>query len=153
MKRIIAITMTLLMIAALLAACDKNVDLSGLLNDINSKYSLSDGIKKLETEDELDRYYNISKDDIKQFAGERASSSTDYTEIVIVEAKDSGSVSKIETQLNSRLDSQRSTAKSYTPEAVELLNSCSVKTNGNYVYLVINENADGINKMIEDALK
>ncbi|MBQ9515216.1 MAG: DUF4358 domain-containing protein, partial [Ruminococcus sp.] len=60
---------------------------------------------------------------------------------------------KIVTQLNSRLDAQRSTAKSYTPEAVAVLESCSVKTNGNFIYLVISDKADGIVKLVEDAFK
>lgn len=170
MKRIIALLLAVLMMAAVFAACGsddkkdsgsdsgksetaKSVDLPALLDKINSEFSLSSDLKKLESADQLDRYYMISEDDIKQFAGERASSSTDFTEVVIVEANDSSAVDKIVTQLNSRLDAQRSTARSYTPEAVDLLESCGVKTNGNFVYLVINEEADGINKMIEDAIK
>lgn len=169
MKRILALTMAVLMMAAVLVACGgskdggksdssaKSVDLPAVLADINSKFDISestvDGLKKLETNDELDRYYMIAAGDIKQFAAERSSSSTDFTEIVIVEANDSAAVDKIVTQMNSRLDAQRNTAKSYTPEAVEMLEKCSVKTNGNFVYLVINEKSEDIVKAIEDAIK
>ncbi|MBQ7217997.1 MAG: DUF4358 domain-containing protein [Ruminococcus sp.] len=169
MKRILAFTLAVLMMAAVLVACGgsndkksddasaKSVDLNKVLGDINSQYDISestvDGLKKLETNAELDRYYMIAESDIKQFAAERSSSSTDFTEIVLVEANDSAAVDKIVTQLNSRLDAQRSTAKSYTPEAVAVLESCSVKTNGNFIYLVISDKADGIVKLVEDALK
>lgn len=169
MKRIIALTMAILMIAAVFAACGdskedtkttddtKSVDLNAVLDDINTQFDITEssvqGLKKLETTDELDRYYMIPADSIKQFAAERSSSSTDFTEIIMVEASGSDKIENIVTQLNSRLDAQRSTAKSYTPEAVEMLDGCSVKTNGNFVYLVINDKQDEIVKVIEDALK
>lgn len=169
MKRIIALTLAVLMIAALFAACGgdkkeegnsndaKSVDLTAVMNDINSQFDISEstvqGLKKLETTDELDRYYMIAAEDIKQFAAERSSSSTDYTEVVLVEAVGADAVNKIVTQLNSRLDAQRSTARSYTPEAVDMLEGCSVKTNGNFVYLIINDKQDEIVKVVEDALK
>ncbi len=168
MKRILALSLAVLMIAAVFVACGgskddkksdsaKSVDLTSVLNDINSQYDINDssvdGLKKLETTDELDRYYMISADDIKQFAAERSSSSKDFTEVVLVEANDADAVNKIVTQLNSRLDAQRSTARSYTPEAVSILEASEVKTNGNFVYLVINEKQSDINSLIENALK
>ena len=134
----------------------KSVKLTDVLNDINSKFDISDstvqGLKKLETNDELDRYYMIAADDIKQFAAERSSSANDFTEIVLIEATGSDAVNKIVTQLNSRLDAQRNTAKSYTPEASAMLEKSEVKTKGNFVYLVINEKYDDIVKTIEEAL-
>lgn len=168
MKRIIALSLAVIMMAAMFVACGgskdekksddaKSVELSSVLSDINSQFDISDstvqGLKKLETTDELDRYYMIAADDIKQFAAERSSSSTDFTEIVLVEANDSDAVNKIVTQLNSRLDAQRSTARSYTPEAVDMLEKCSVKTSGNFIYLVINEKQDEIVSLIEKAIK
>ncbi len=168
MKRVIALCLAVLMMAAMFAACGdnndgkksdsaKSVDLNSVLNDINSQFGISEssvqGLKKLESTDELDRYYMISADDIKQFAAERSSSSTDFTEIVLVEATGSDAVNKIVTQLNSRLDAQRSTARSYTPEAVEMLESCEVKTNGNFVYLVINDKQSEIVSLIENTIK
>lgn len=154
------------MMAALFVACGdkddaksdggKSVDLNSLLSDINSQFDINDnsvqGLKKLETSAELDRYYMISADDIKQFAAERSSSSTDFTEIVLVEANDADAVQKIVTQLNSRLDAQRSTARSYTPEAVDMLEKCAVKTKGNFVYLVINDKQDEIVSLIEKTI-
>ena len=168
MKKIIALSLAVLMLAALFVGCggekkdDANsndassVKLSAVLDDINSKYNISDstvqGLKRIETTDELDRYYMIAADDIKQFAAERSSSADDFTEIVLVEATGSDAANKIVTQLNSRLDAQRSTARSYTAEAVEMLEKCEVKTKGNFVYMVINEKSDEINKTIEEAI-
>ena len=164
MKKLTALALAILMLASLLAACgsdsdskkESSVDLKGLLSDINTEFDISEttvqGLKILESTDELDRYYMISGDDIKQFAAERTSSSTDFTEIVIVEANGSEEVDKIVKQLNSRLDAQRNTAKSYNPDSVEVLEKCEVKTSGNFVYMVINDKCDEINQMIEDKI-
>ncbi len=169
MKRILALTLAILMISALFVACGgdggkddkksesaKSVDLKAVMNDINSQYGISEstvqGLKILETPEELDRYYMIASADIKQFAAERSSSATDFTEIVLVEANDAAAVEKIVTQMNSRLDAQRNTAKSYTPEAVEMLEKCAVKTKGNFIYLVINEKSEEIVGVIEAAI-
>ena len=70
-----------------------------------------------------------------------------------MEANDEDALTKIVNQMSSRLDAQLSTARSYNPESVALLENCKVKTIGNYIYLVISEKQEEIEAMIEEALE
>lgn len=170
MKRMVALCLAALMLTALLAACGdngkqdetdaakvKSVSLTELLSTINAEMGISEstieGLNIITTESELFRKYGVHEKLIKQFAAERTSSKNDYMELVMIEAIDEDAVTQIVNQLNSRLDAQRNTAKSYNPEAVELLENCKITTNGNFIYLVISEKQKEIEKMIEEALQ
>lgn len=169
MKRLLAFCMALLMLAAVFAACsdnsrqddpteaEKDVSLQELLSAINTDMGISDktveGLKIIKTTDDLDRIYGISAEQIRQFGAERTSSKNDYLELLMVEANGEEAVTQIVNGLNSRLDAQRNTAKSYNPEAVEVLENCKVTTNGSFIYLVISKDQEKIEKMIEEALE
>lgn len=170
MKRILAICIAILMMLTMLSACGekaepdsesqqeiKTVSLPELLENINTKFDISaesvQGLEIISTNDDLYRKYMISEEDIKQFGAERSSSKTDYMELVLVEANDEDALTKIVNQMSSRLDAQLSTARSYNPESVALLENCKVKTIGNYIYLVISEKQEEIEAMIEEALE
>ena len=161
MKRIIAFVTAVLILVSVLSACgvdnkQKSVSLEKLLDDINAEMGISEstieGLNIIKTEQDLKDNYNITSDQITQFAAERTSSKKDYMELVMVEAKDDESLKKIVDQMNSRLDAQLSTAKSYNPEAVDVLESCKVTTKGNYIYLVISKKQEEIENIIEKAL-
>ena len=144
------------MIVGLLTACGgeetKSVVLSDLLSEINTQYSISN-MKVLEKASDMNRYYRIAEEDIKQFAAEMSTDSKVFTEVILVEASDSSAVSRIVSALNSHLDTQVNTAKSYSKEFLEMIESRTVHTSGNYVYLVISENADAIEKLVADTIK
>ena len=155
MKKIIAVSMAIIMVACMLVACGgsaKEVDLKGLLDNINSTYGLS-GLKVLESASDLNRYYLVAEDDVKQFAAELTTAASEYNEVIIIEAASADKVDAIATQLNSHLDAQINTAKSYDQDSQAMVESCQVVKSGSFVYLVIGENASAINSMIADAIK
>ena len=154
MKRLFATVLALVMVMCVLAACGqsaKAVDLPALLDKINAQYGMSD-LKVLGDASDLNRYYAIEEADVKQFAAEMNTAASAYNEVIIVEAVSADAAKTISDQLGSHLDSQLSTAKSYDKDAVAMVESCKVEQNGNFVYLVIGENAEGINKMIADEI-
>lgn len=154
MKRIIMILTAAVLIVLLCAACSgaKSVDLKAVLNDVNASYGLTD-LKQIEDTDGLNRYYQIEADDVKQFAAEIGSSSTDYNEIVLIEAMDQTAADAIKKQLELRLRNQLSNAKSYAAEQVSMVEACKVKDSGNFVYLVIGDKHDDICADVEKALQ
>ena len=155
MKRIMMIVVAAILTLAMLTACGgaKNVDLNELMKKINDTYGLT-GLTAVEDADSLNRYYRTPKEDVKQFAAEFTKAASDgYTEVVIIEATDADAAGRVKTQLEARLHSQLSDAKSYNAEQVSMIEACSVKEKGNFVWLVINSKQADINAEIEKALK
>ena len=50
------------------------------------------------------------------------------------------------------VDEKRSEMQDYLPEQFEIVDKSSVKSKGNYVYLVISEQADAILQVIEKGI-
>ena len=67
MKKLIALVLAAMMAVAVFAGCggSKSADLNGALDKINSSYSLQ--LKKLESKDDLQKYYSIKPESVKQF--------------------------------------------------------------------------------------
>lgn len=154
MKRILTVFTAVILVLMMLTACGtKNVDLKKVMEDINSTYGLTN-LTAVEDTDNLNRYYKIPAENVKQFAAELTKSASDgYTEVVLIEATDADAAENVKTQLESRLRNQLSDAKSYNAEQVSMIESCKVKESGNFVWLVISEKQAEINADIENALK
>jgi hypothetical protein len=154
MKKYFALAVAVVLIVCTLAACGgsaKEVVLKDIMNDINSKYGISD-LKVLESASDLNRYYNIAEEDVKQFAAELTTAASQYNEVILVEAVDADAAGRVATMLNNHLDAQVNTAKSYDQDTLAMVESCKVVTKGNIVYLVIGDKADEKNKDIDAAL-
>ena len=181
MKRIIVLAMAAMMSVAVLAGCgggseSKNdadssaasaasssssssssssassVDLNTVLNKINAENGLSldniDDVKKLK------RYYNIEEADVKQFAGETDKSDPNAPiEIVLVEGTDADAAGRIESALNTRYSSVLNTYTSYSPDKVDMVKACKVTKDGNFVSMIITENAEAMVKTFQDSIK
>ncbi len=156
MKRIITATMAALILVLAFAGCGaKSVDLKTVMSDVNSKYSdATTGLKELSDVSDLDKYYSISADNVKQFAAEiNPDTSTAPVEIVLVEAVDQTAAEKVKKALDIRYQSIYSMYSSYSSEHVELVKACKVTQNGNFVTMVIAENYDGIMEIVNAAIK
>lgn len=165
MKRLFALLIAVLMIAATLAACGGSSDpttaptsapassvvLSDLMNEINTQFGIV-GLKVLEKTSDLSRYYRIEEADVAQFAAEMSTASTDFTEVILIEAADSAAAGRISDLLNTHLDAQVNTAKSYSKEFLEMIEQRKVMTSGSFVYLVISEDAAAIETLIASKL-
>ena len=162
MKKLIALIAALALIVGCLAACggsgsgsdtaSDSVDLKALLDKINNQYSLSD-LKVLENASDLNRYYSVNEADVKQFAAELTTAASQYNEVIIIETASADAVDSVKNMLAAHLDAQLNTAKSYDKDAVAMIEGCNVQTIGQFVYLVIGENASGINQMIKDYIQ
>ena len=154
MKRVCAICIAAVMIIAIFTGCgaSKSVDLNTLLEEINSTYGLTD-LKPIEDTDGLHRYYQIETDGVKQFAAEHTTAATVYSEVILIEAVDQDAAANIKAKLDEHLRSQLSDARSYSAEHVGMLEACSVKESGSYVYLIIGDNHEGIENTVAQALQ
>ncbi len=156
MKRIITATMAALILVMAFAGCGaKNADLKSVLSDINSKYAdATAGLKELTEVEDLDKYYAISVDDVKQFAAEiNPDTSTAPVEIVLVEAVDKTASDNVKNALDARYQSIYSLYSSYSADQVELVKKCKVTQSGNYVTMVVASDYDGIMETVNAAIK
>lgn len=146
MKKLVSLICAAIICAAVFAGCggSKEADLKSVLSTINSENSLS--LQALESTDDLSKYYSISADDVKQFAAEIDSNNNAPVEIVLVEANDADAATRVEASLSQRYNSIISQYASYTPDKLDMVKACKVTKDGNYVSLIVAENAD---KMLE----
>ena len=152
---ILAVVIAVVLIAALAGCSSAQADLSSVLNDINTNHAdATEGLKQLTDVSDLDAYYSISADDVKQFAAEiKTDTSQAPVEIVLVEAAGSDSVENVRTALERRLQSIISLYTSYSPEELDLVKDCEVTVSGNYVTMVVAEDYDGIMEIVNKAVK
>ena len=153
MKKLIALVLAAMMAVAVFAGCggSKSADLNGTLDKINSSYSLQ--LKKLESKDDLQKYYSIKPESVKQFAAEIDSNNNAPVEIILVEATDADAASEIEKALAARYNSIVSQYASYTPEKLDSVKKCKVTKDGNFVSLIVADNAEEILQKYQESIK
>ena len=159
MKRIVSILLVVLVAAAVLAGCGgsdggsgKAVDLPAILTKFNTDYSLS--LEAVDTVEKLNRYYEIAVDDVKQFAAEKDTSDPNApVELVLVEAVDSAAADRVESALKERYKSVLRQYTSYTPEKVEMVKACDVTKDGNFVSMIVCDNAPDMVKYFKESVK
>ena len=151
MKRIIALVIAAVMAVSVFAGCGGGKNLGDVLTSINSTYNLS--LKTLESKDDLKKYYSINPDSVKQFAAEIDSNNNAPVEIIMVEATDADAANEIEKALAARYNSILSQYASYTPEKLDMVKDCKVTKDGNYVSLIVADNAAEILQKYQDSIK
>ncbi len=173
MKRIIALALAAMMSAAVIAGCSgsaesksdagssassaasseaSKVDLNTVLDKINTENDLS--LDKIDDVKKLKRYYGINEADVKQFAGETDKSDPNAPiEIVLIEGKDAAAAGRIESALNTRYGSVLNTYTSYSPDKVDMVKACKVTKDGNFVSMIIADNAPTMVKTFQDSIK
>ncbi len=148
--------LVVLMLTLTLAGCSsaKSADLSAVLSDVNAKYSgATDGLRTLTDVSDLDAYYGIAADNVKQFAAEiKTDTSQAPVEIVLVEAVDADAAANVKAALDRRYASIVSLYTSYSPEELSVAEACEVTTSGNYVTMVVAEDYAGIMEIVNAAI-
>lgn len=145
MKRAVSLFCIVSMIICLFCSCTtKEADLSVVLDKINSSCNLS-GLTQIADVNDLNSYYGIEPDDVKQFAAEiDENSSNAPVEIVMVEAKDSTAAQNVSTKLTNRYNSIYNMYASYNKEQLAVVEKCQVTTDGNFVTLIVSDKAQSM---------
>lgn len=100
----------------------------------------------------ISNYYGIDPEKLEEYIFVMSEEATSAETIVIMKVKDEGDVEKISGALQVVVDEKRGEMENYLPEQFEIVDKSSVKSKGNYVYLVISESQDTIVQMIEEEL-
>ena len=160
MKRVISLVLVALIAVAVLAGCGSNgsgdagksVDLNAVMDKINSENGLS--LEKVTEAKMLNRYYGVDEKDVKQFAAEMDKSDPNApVEIVLIEANDAAAAENVKKALETKYRSVLSTYTSYTPEKVDMVKACKVTEDGNFLSLIIADNAATMVKTYQDSIQ
>ena len=156
MKKLFSLAMALVL-ALSLAACGqdsgsgKSADLPKVLETMKSEVGFSDVIELDEAG--LKSNYGIEADDVKQFAAKIKSTGTEYDQVLLFEGIDTDKANNIKKALDTWYEYEKSQTVSYLPEQYAIIEKCSVKQQGNYVSLIVSEQADKINGIYEESFQ
>lgn len=140
MKKIVSFALVIVLCLAMFAGCSSaSVNLTEVMDKLNSDFSLS--LTKLESADDLNTYYSINTADVKQFAAEIDSNNNAPKEIVLVEAADAEAADRVEAALTTRYNSIYSQYSSYSAEQLDTVKQCKVTKDGNFVSMIVADNA------------
>lgn len=147
MKKYISLILAVFFILTL-CGCEKELttDLETVISDINEKFAF-DTMNEIESKEELSQYYLIETDDVNTFAAEFSTGKSYTTEIILVEAVDEISAENVAKVLENYYRTRVDMANTYDANFAYILSSCSVKTEGRYVSLVIADNAQEIEEV------
>ena len=128
------------------AAVDVTKVADRLLNEIKYDDKLAE--PEAETIDIL--YPGLPQDKIKAMKIYVSSSGGTAEEIAAFEANDEEAAKEIETKLNERVETQKTSFKNYVPEELKRLENALVIRKGNYVYLSVSGDPDKAKSIIEE---
>lgn len=102
-----------------------------------------DGMTKGTTQD-LKKYYGLNANDYDGIMLYIPDDVMSVNEILVVKLKDKSQAETVEKAAEKRLSTQKSSFEGYGAKQTKLINSAVLDDRGNYVILVISEDADAI---------
>ena len=96
--------------------------------------------------------YGVDFSAIDDYVFAMSELSTSVETIAIFKSEDAASRENITASLEIFSDGKRAEMENYLPEQFDIVDRSSVKTSGDYVYLVISENAEAIEEIIAACL-
>ena len=96
----------------------------------------------------ISNYYGIDASQLDGYVFAAAEDVTQADTVVILKAKDSSSVSTLSSQLATVKQQKEAELQDYNPTAYQVAAAGYVKTSGNYVYLILSNNASAIDQEI-----
>ena len=156
MKKTLALFLCILF-ALSCASCSSpesapSADLKEVLADMESQLSISDPLK-VDTEDDLMTIYGIEAADVKQFAGMYSGTGINADEIMMVEAVDSDAAGRVKEKLEKRYQDKENETVQYLPDQYDIVQKGEVRVNGNYVSLLVAQDADKLFSIYEGYIK
>ena len=96
----------------------------------------------------ISNYYGIDASQLDGYVFAAAEDVTQADTVVILKAKDVASVSTLSSQLATVKQQKEAELQDYNPTAYQVAAAGFVKTAGNYVYLIMSNNASAIDQVI-----
>ena len=126
--------------------------LSDVFGEIKPLMNGSDQMVEFKDVSSLDRYYGITAEQVADFSGGINNSGVEQEEIVLIKAADEANAETIKNALENRRQSKLNENKNYNPAQAEIIEKCSVETNGLYVFMIISPNNEQMTQTFKTAL-
>ncbi len=156
MKKILCCVLVLSLIllcgCAQQPAAKKNVDLNALMGSLAADYGFGEGMLDLTAEDLLE-LYGIAEEDVKQFAAKLTLDSIQADEVILIEAADAQAAKRVKEKLDARFQTKLNENRDYLPEQYAKIEKCEVSVHGNFVSMIVLENAAEAVEAYEKALR
>ena len=104
-------------------------------------------------DDFISNYYGIDVGSLEEYVFSMSEAAISAETVVILKAKDAGSTAGLSTALQTVIDQKKSEMENYLPDQFQIVDKSSVQVNGNYVYLIISEQAGAINQIIQAGIQ
>lgn len=121
--------------------------ISDIYGEISQTVSLNSPM--LVPDDFIMNYYGIDVNTLDEYVFSMSEAAISAETVVILKAKDAGSTGALKDSLQMVIDQKRSEMENYLPDQFQIVDKSSVQVKGNYVYLVISDQADAINRIIQ----
>ena len=126
------------------------VDVTKVADRLKTEIKYDDKLAEPEEETVDILYPGLPQDKIKAKKIYVSSSGGTAEEIAAFEANDEETAKAVETLLNARIDTQKSSFENYVPEELKRLENAFVIRKGNYVYLSVSADPDKAKSIIEE---
>ena len=151
MKKL-ATLLAVLALCVLLTACGAKEEKTADLTAVLAKFPTNEDMMSLTEEDMLD-FYGIQAADMKQFAAAMNGTGIKCDEYALVEAVDADAAARVKIALDNRYQEKLNQMDGYLPDEYAIVKACSVEQNGNYVAMIVAENADELTKLYQESFK
>lgn len=156
MKKIISITLLVLTLFTF-AACGKkevpNVPVKDIMDSILKEADVAMGMEVDFTDSEQAKPFEINSEDIEEGLGKFSMVNLNADSIAVIKAKDEEKAKAIEGKLKEYVDKQAKNFENYLPAEYEKIQNHILKTNGNYVFFAVSDNAEKAEEIFDNALK
>lgn len=157
-KKVFISALFLIFAVGILGGCsssEKTEAKNPTVKEISEKIGQAADISQMKegSEAKLKKLFDISTEELDEFAFYMAPSNVKADEILIIKVKDSNNIDAIKDKIVKRADKQANTFKDYAPEEYNLLEKKVVKNEGNYILYVVSKDAEKISSAFDESFK
>lgn len=126
----------------------KVININEVSNQITEGSSFREMATMDVTMDLIDTYFGINRENVVNAVGKIPSMNVHSSMYIIIEAKD-GKAEDVKAELNTYAENYEQMWSTYLPDQYELVKNRRLGSTGNYVYLIIAENAEELENLIK----
>lgn len=153
MKRFVGIIASFIAIC-MLAGCRNSAGNNINVNTVYSGISpMSDSTLVEMNDSYISNYYGIDVSELEEYVFAQSEDPKSAETIIMFKCEDKDKRKTYVESVNNALDQKYEELSNYDlPDEAKLVKAAKVKTKGNFVYVIVSDNASDMNKIIKDSI-